>query len=402
MFKLNITDLCSKLDTDKSICPKCNKGKLWVKDSYFRCFKPNCNTNGDSVSYTMILKNITYLEALKLLQSYYPDLNTNKDYLTEEQKSRRNSLAIIYNICKQYKYDSRAVDYLVSRGLNPDKIDYGFWPINSNGAKDLIQLNTGFKLNKLKELKLVNDKNQEVFANRIIFPIRNINGNIVYYQGRTLNNEDSLRWLTSSNDSKFEESVFSYFYNTNILSKVDDVLFVCEGITDALSLEQLGLNVISSLNLYPPLFKYNHCLDKVKHLVLFYDNDKHNINLDSSTFIESNYKSWNSVLDIVIDLKFLKPELEIYCVMPPETTGITDINEWLLSINFDKDKALNYIKENILQLEEFLIHKFLSTRKEDIHKLIGVSLNERKAKLKDMLAHKVDLQYNSWIDYIIN
>jgi hypothetical protein len=400
---IKIVDVCDKLQTDKNLCPKCNKGKLWIKDDYFRCFKPGCKTSGDAITYVTISKGLSFKYAVEFLKENFGAIDLlnlplgDNPYKTPEQRERRELLARIFNLCKQYKTDYKAVEYLRSRGLDPNKIEYGFWPKNSNGDKDLIRLNTGIKLNKLEELKLVNSRSEEIFADRIIFPIKNLNGDILYFQGRSLNPEANLRWLTSANDSKVEQSVFSYFYNTDILSKDVKTVFVCEGISDALSLQQLDLNVISSLNLYPPLLKYKHSLDKVPYLVAFYDNDKHNLNSN----YETEYKSWDSVLDILVDLKIMKPELVIYCIMPPEKTGITDINEWLLSIDFNEEVALDYIRTNILPLENFLIEKFLVKRKEDIFKLLNILDDKDKEFYKTMLLNKVAKQYKSWIDYIL-
>ena len=401
---IKIIDVCLKLQTDKNLCPKCNKGKLWIKDDYFRCFKPGCKASGDAINYVVISKGLSFKYAVEFLKENFGAIDllnlplSDNHYKSTEQRERRELLSKIFNLCKQYKTDYKAVDYLRSRGLDPNKIEYGFWPSNSNGNKDLIRLNTGIKLSKLEELKLVNSKNQEIFADRIIFPIKNLNGDILYFQGRSLDPEANLRWLTSANDSKAEQSVFSYFYNTDVLSKDIKTLFICEGISDALSLQQLDLNVVSSLNLYPPLLKYKHSLDKIEHLIAFYDNDKHNLNSIANT----GYKSWDSVLDILIDLKIMKPELPIYCIMPPEKTGITDINEWLMSIDFNQDVAFDYIRNNVMPLEEFLINKFLVTRREDIFKVLSILHNKDKEFYKIMLSDKVQKEHKSWIDFLLD
>lgn len=400
---IKIIDVCNLLQTDKNLCPRCGKGKLWIKDDYFRCFKPGCEIHGDAITYVVTAKSLDFKHACEFLKQNFEAIDFlnlplgDNHFKSKEQRARRELLGRIFNLCKQYKTTPQAITYLKSRGLDPDKIEYGFWPINSNGNKDLISYYTGIKFAKLFELKLANHKNEEIFADRIIFPIKNLNGDVIYFQGRSLNPDANLRWLTSSNDSQYEQSVFSYFYNTDILRKDNRTVFVCEGITDALSLQQLDFNVISSLNLYPPLLKYKHALDKVEYLIAFYDNDKHNLN--SSCYAE--YKSWNSVLDILVDLKIMKPDLQIYCIMPPEQTGITDINEWLMSINFDYDKALDYIKCNITLLEEFLINKFLTVRKEDIFKLYKVLPQENKNKIKEIILNKVQQNYKCWLDFIL-
>lgn len=410
---LTIPSLCESLNLDKNACPNCGKSKLWIKTDFFKCFKAGCGVSGNVVNYIMITNKVTYTEAYTYLKDKFDYIDTSKlhpsdnHYNNTEVKERREILAKIFNLCKQYKTDYKAVDYIKSRGLDPNKIEYGFWPRNSNGNRDLIRLNTGLKLNKLQELKLVNSKNEEIFTDRVIFPIKNLNGDIIYFQGRSLDPDANLRWLTSANDSKLEQSVFSYFYNTNILKKDNKILFVCEGITDALSLQQLDLNVISSLNLYPPLLKYRDSLSEVDYLIVFYDNDKININYNSKDLNQVNikntvYKSWDSVLDILISLKYMRPDLNICCIMPPEKTGITDINEWLVSINFDKEIALKYINTNHLTLEEFLIDKFLIDKREDIFTLISIAQPEYKEKLKDILACKINRNYKSWVDFIVS
>ena len=375
-------------------CPKCKRKGLWIKDNYCTCFKTNCNFKGNQYDYYGAFFN----EDPKFV---YAKLNTNKIDTTstvniELQAFRRNLLKNIFNTLKKSKLNKskEVVNYIESRGWDINDVEYAYWPPNN-----WLLNNTDFSLNALKKFKFVNDKDQEIFSNRIIFPIKDIEGNLIYVQGRSLDPNENLRWLTGHNDPN-EDSVFTYFYNTNILKDFTEdcgeTLFVCEGISDALSLQKIGVNVVSSLNLFPPLFKYKRYLRFVKSLVIIYDNDK--VAIDNNNQKGTAFKSWNSVLDKAIELQIALPQLKIYCVTPPEITGITDVNEWLMQIDYDNEIFEKYINEKSQLLEYFLINNFLN-KLEDILKLIKLKKNPDRKVLANYLQTIINNKFNSnWME----
>ena len=384
-------------------CPACYKKGLWLKESFFRCFKSDCKVSGGGIKYLSLLNKISEAESIKLLSAEFKVKHTAYKP-TYQQTQVRYNVKLLFDYLQQLSLTSPSnlvSDYFTQRGWNSDAVKYGYWP--NSPDKHALQ-NLGFSKDILKSLNLLNYKGEEIYNNRIIFPITNIKGEVIHIQGRSLDPEAELRWLTNPG-KEGEESVFNYFYNGHLLGlDTTKTLFLCEGISDALSLECLGLNVISSLNLYPPLLKYTKSLEKLDKLIVIYDNDK------STTGAITQYKSWEPVIDRLVELQCILPQLEILCVMPPEITGITDLNEWLISINYDATLFERHIQKQILPLDYFLISKFINKR-DDIIKLIKLKqsiLNLKLEKDKDTMSSlknyyqiHINKQYTHWIDYLL-
>jgi hypothetical protein len=395
IYELYIKDKHPEFNLNQ--CPKCKRKGLWIKDNHCTCFRVSCGFRGNEYDYYGAFFNEDSKAVYFKLNKDKPEAPST--FNIELQTLRRNMLNNIFQTLKKSRTNKtkEVVDYIESRGWNINDIEYAYWP-----PDNWLQSNTDFSVAALKKFKFINDKNQEIFSNRIIFPIKNIEGEIVYIQGRSLDPKCDLRWLTGHNDPN-EESVFNYFYNTNILKEFSkensETLFVCEGISDAISLQKIGVNVISSLNLFPPLFKYKRYLRFVESVIIIYDNDKTAIETNKS---KSSFKSWNSVLDKVIELQIALPQIKIYCVTPPEITGITDINEWLLHINYDKEVFEKYIYKKSKLLEYFMVDNFLN-KLEDILKLIKLKKGTDQKKIANYLQTTINSKFeNNWINAFLN
>lgn len=73
----------------------------------------------------------------------------------------------------------------------------------------------------------------------ILFPFFNIYDRITYIQGRSLNSDPKFRWMNL-------KGVSSCMFNERVLKnlEVSDIIIITEGLTDALSLYQMGKNAI--------------------------------------------------------------------------------------------------------------------------------------------------------------
>ncbi|MGL4769185.1 MAG: hypothetical protein ACRCW6_03095 [Mycoplasmoidaceae bacterium] len=94
------------------------------------------------------------------------------------------------------KENQKVLDYLYSRGLTEKEIiefGIGFSPFNKTFLANNM-INIGEKYSDLMESNLINlDKNNEYydfFRNRIMFPIKNSNGNIVGFSGRAMSQKE--------------------------------------------------------------------------------------------------------------------------------------------------------------------------------------------------------------------
>lgn len=151
----------------------------------------------------------------------------------------------------------RHYNYLLSRGLTPeiiDKFEIGFCP---RGA--LLQI---YKASKSvnEQTNLVssgyitpNDKNidlsREFYSDRITFPIKDANGNIMGFTGRTLDPRDAAKYKNSKESTVFQKGNLLYGYDISKDKIVEaGKIVLVEGNMDVVSSHQLGLEITVGLN----------------------------------------------------------------------------------------------------------------------------------------------------------
>lgn len=230
----------------------------------FRCWAGSCNERGNVFYFLSKYLGISYFEAVKMLakevnieiENDFQDENNNKLY--EEKKQRiyavNRDAANIY-----YKYlfsdvGKSALDYLMTkRKLTKEtikKFGLGYAP------KNTIDL-----YNKLKEkghtdeaifdstLFHLNEENKVLgyFYDRVMFPVLDVNRNILGFQSRTLDPDTKIRKYVNSKESiVFRKESILFGYNFAFHSKLDYYI-VCEGNMDVITLNQAGYdNVVAS------------------------------------------------------------------------------------------------------------------------------------------------------------
>ena len=157
----------------------------------YHCF--GCNRGGDIFSFVEEIEGVSFPEALEILG--------NKAGVNIDLKSPRSNNGIYYKILEEavkfyaenLKNNEQAMNYLMSRGLNPKTIEefkLGFAPndwrtlltqLRSKKFNDEIIEKAGLAI---KSEKNIRDKYYDRFRNRIMFPIFDGQGKAVGFSGR--------------------------------------------------------------------------------------------------------------------------------------------------------------------------------------------------------------------------
>ena len=107
----------------------------------------------------------------------------------------------------------------------------------------------GFKLEYLQKLGLTTSSGKDFFRNRVIFPIHNLNGKVVAFAGRILQqNTNSPKYLHSPESDIYHKSqtLYGIHLAKRAIRQQDECLLV-EGYTDLIALHQAGiLNAVAS------------------------------------------------------------------------------------------------------------------------------------------------------------
>jgi len=228
----------------------------------WHCFGA-CGTGGDIFSFIMKKEGIDFGQALQLLAN---KAGVSLAALTTPEKQTQNKerekLFEINEAAAEYYHHALqssskgelARDYVAKRGLSAETIksfQLGFAPEGWDTIKQYLK-GKGYGEAELLAAGLLVERddgnNHDRFRNRLMFPIRNIQGKVIGLGGRAL--DDSLsKYLNSPQTPVFDKSSSLYGIDrakTAIRQK--DQVIIVEGYMDALTAHQHGYdNVVASM-----------------------------------------------------------------------------------------------------------------------------------------------------------
>jgi len=217
----------------------------------FYCF--GCGAKGDIFTIYQDLFNYTFLDAVKeLSERAGVKINFNNNSYSKQDN---NILKILDTATKWFENNlssenNECTRYLEKRQLSKEtvksfKLGYSF---SSQGSlyqhlKDLsFQDKEILKSNVVK--KDNNNKFRDFFYKRLIFPISNIQGNVVGFGGRVLDNSNP-KYINSPESNHFKKR--EMLYNLNLAKNVarqKKNLLICEGYMDVISLYQNNIKSV--------------------------------------------------------------------------------------------------------------------------------------------------------------
>ena len=309
------------------------------------CF--GCGKGGNIFQFVSLIENITYNQAIvKLGTRLGLDIESNSN--KEERYDLNNEhdlmyyghmlLADYYNyILMNTKEAEEALKYLLDRGLSVDVIKHfniGYAPRENNIALNFFNSNK-IDLNIMVEAGLLG-KNEtgdyyDVFKDRVMFPIKNNQNQVVAFSGRTMSSDKGVPKYYNTHETKiFEKRTVLYNFSDAraFIAKENEVIF-CEGYMDVIKAHQNGIkNAVALMGTNIDNNKLNETLSLVSKVTLSLDNDE----AGSKAQIEIGNRIIQKT-DNVYKLRF---------------SGAKDLDEFLTeknSKNPDFD-AENYLKNN--------------------------------------------------------
>ena len=280
-------------------------------------------------------------------------------------------LADYYNyILLNTKEAEEALNYLLNRGLSIEVIKHfnlGYAPRDNNIALNFFNSNQ-INLDLMVEAGLLG-KNEngiyyDVFKDRVMFPIKNNQNQVVAFSGRTMSMDKSVAKYYNTHETKiFEKRTVLYNFSDarSFIAKENEVI-LCEGYMDVVKAHQNGIkNAVALMGTNIDNNKLKEILSLVKKVTLSLDND----DAGSKAQIEIGNRIIQST-DNVYKLKF---------------SGAKDLDEFLSdknSKNQDFD-AINYVKNN---KEHFINYK------------IEYCKNDSKSNIEQRIIYKNELLKN--------
>ena len=229
----------------------------------YKCF--GCGKSGNSIGFLMELEKYSYVEALRWLANKY-SIEVEETAVSPElkiQQQTSESLYIINNFAQKFfstsLFDSGegqdvALSYLKERGFREDiikKFQLGYNPESRDAfttAATAARYDTGLLL-RSGLVAQRDERFQDNYRGRIIFPIHNPGGKIAGFGARIIKKNDKApKYINTPENEIYVKSKILYgsYFARMAIDKADECLLV-EGYTDVVSLHQAGVeNVVAS------------------------------------------------------------------------------------------------------------------------------------------------------------
>lgn len=250
----------------------------------YKCF--SCGATGNVFKFVSDYENISFVEAVKKvaekigkpLNGVYEIKKTTKH--DEEYKIMQLSSLFFQNNLRTEK-GKKAVQYLNKRGLKETTIkefEIGL-SLDKNSLLEFLEQKK-YEKNKLIGLGLINEKEKkyyDTFINRIMFPIHNLNGEVVGFTGRIyLENSSPPKYLNSKETTIFKKGdiLFNYHRAKDAI-RMEKKVIIVEGNMDAIRLYDSGIkNVIALMGTSLTMAQIKEIKKLRVAVVLMLDNDE--------------------------------------------------------------------------------------------------------------------------------
>ena len=231
------------------------------KKQIYYCF--GCGASGSVVNFLMQYERLSFPEAIEELASMqgiqvpYTDNDNNQIAQSKQIESRNirrdlyTLMAKITNFYQQQLALSTSIDahkYLEQRGLNTEIIaryKIGYAPSSSQLTfQNIVKTKNEAELYDKAGMSVNSDRGNRFdrFRGRIMFPIRDRQGNVIAFGGRTIIN-DSAKYLNSPETPIFHKGFQLYgLYEALETNRNPKQLIIVEGYMDVVSLAQYGID----------------------------------------------------------------------------------------------------------------------------------------------------------------
>jgi DNA primase len=266
----------------------------------FKCF--SSGKGGDITKFVMEYKGLTYPEALELLAEH---TNTIIDYGTGNREQTRAEAAarrdtkekMVAAIAKSHDFyrsittltpDSETgMVRIAGKDYDPSVLDY--WGVVCAGDFQSLSgaSRTWLERDMLIDCGLLSSKNNQhfydFFHHRVLFPLYNLYGNIIGYNGRVYeatpptpaDKKDPPKYINSSDSLLYSKGahVYGQFQNSREISRLS-VANIVEGPTDVIQLYQYGIKIaVASSGTAFTLDQARSIAHDADQVIIMYDGD---------------------------------------------------------------------------------------------------------------------------------
>ena len=314
----------------------------------YKCFV--CNKGGNVFNFVKDYENISFIEAVKKVADKV-GIPINIGYVKKEVTKYKEDFSIMDYATKIFqnnlnsKEGIKAREYLANRNITENIIkDFKIGLSLNNNTYMYDVLSKKYDINKLDELGLITKdgiKGYDKFVNRIMFPITDLDNNVVGYTGRIYNDEkDTAKYINTKETNIYKKGniLFNYF-NAKEYVREEKCVILVEGNMDAIRMYSSGIRNVVALMGTAITKEQIGILKKLRvPVIVMLDNDDAG---STNTIIVGDLLTLDNIDTKVVRL-----------------TGVKDPDEYIVKFGSDKlkdaishavnyfDYKLDYLKNN--------------------------------------------------------
>jgi len=223
----------------------------------FHCF--GCSAGGDMFEFVKKIEGVEFGDALKILAD---KAGVELEKQDPRMKTKRNKMQKICELSCQFfekqleksNKGDKVKGYLTGRGITEESIEewrLGYSPDQWRALLNFLS-NKGFKTKNIVKagvvIKKQDGKTYDRFRGRIMFPVFNLNGEVIGFGGRVFEQDDTAKYMNTPNTLLYDKSKVLYGLNkAKVPIRKEDQAILVEGYTDVILASQAGYeNVVAT------------------------------------------------------------------------------------------------------------------------------------------------------------
>ena len=258
---------------------------VYPENGSFYCF--GCGVGGDVFTFTKLIENLDYIEAVKLLADRSGITIPENGYDDSMSKLKNNIYEINRETAKFFhdylmSPDGKwALDYLTQRGLSVKTIKHfglGAAPDSWTALLDHLK-SKGYSISDMLAANVIGKSQRgtyyDRFRKRVMFPVINVRGKVIAFSGRAMPGDDKAgaKYVNTADTPVYKKSENLFGMNF-AKSFCDEQIILVEGNMDVISLHQAGFrNTVAALGTSFTNEQANLISRYTKEIILMLDAD---------------------------------------------------------------------------------------------------------------------------------
>lgn len=366
----------------------------------YKCFV--CGNAGNVFNFVMEYEKVSFYEAVKIVADKIGvsiDISTSK-----KENTKKSPLYDIYNISYKFYqnnlntvYGKDAKKYLLNRKIDEDVIKNFNIGLSLSDSELCNALKAkGFKDDDIVSsgVAVQNGNNiYDIYKNRIMFPLYDLEGNVVGFSGRIYNKKSESKYINTKETEIFKKGELLYNYHiAKKEARKEKNIIVVEGFMDVIRLSTIGIvNVVATMGTAVTKYQLNLIQKLAPNITLMFDGDKAgekatNAFIELANGNDSNIKVVRLEDNLDPDEYILTKGKDkmIYNLSHAQSVYDYKLSSYKENIDFNDSKEVsNYINVMIKEFEKIDDDIVREIEIKKLSESTNVSYDLIKSKLKD-------------------